>query len=81
VEVPENLGTKNVFSYPIIETARITLGKSIVSNIVTLGVFCELTDIYTREELLHAILQRVPKGSEVLNERAFDEGIKLVRRA
>ena len=81
VEVPENLGTKNVFSYQIIETARYTMGKSIFSTIVTLGVFCELTDIYTREELLHAILQRVPKGSEVLNERAFDEGIKFVRRA
>ncbi len=81
IDIPENLGTEKVYTYPIIETARLELGKTIVSNIITLGVLCALTDIFTREELLGAILARVPKGSEVLNERAFDAGIKLVRGA
>lgn len=79
VTPPEDLGTEKVYSFPIIQTARLELGKVIASNIVTLGVMCELMDIFSRDELLKVILQRVPKGSEVLNERAFDAGIQLVR--
>jgi 2-oxoglutarate ferredoxin oxidoreductase subunit gamma len=56
------------------------LGKPITANIITLGVISALTDIFSQEELLKAILSRVPKESEGLNKRAFHEGIKLVNR-
>ncbi len=80
IDIPDHLGTENIFVYPIIETARMKLGKPITANIITLGVISALTDIFSQEELLKAILSRVPKESEGLNKRAFHEGIKLVNR-
>ena len=61
---------------PILETAE-ELGRVMVANIVALGAICAITDIMDRESLEKAIVNRVPKGTEELNIKAFNAGLKL----
>ena len=62
------------------ETAEKTLGKKIVANIVMLGSFVESTGIITKEAAKQSILDSVPKGTEELNMKAFEEGINIVKK-
>ncbi len=48
-----------------------------VSNIVALGVIQGVTNIVSTASLREAILERVPRGTEELNKKAFEEGFKL----
>lgn len=65
-----------VYKIPIVRLAAETVGKRVVANIVALGVLVELTGIVTPDALRKAVLARVPKGTEQLNERALGIGIK-----
>ena len=64
-----------VIEYPISSKAR-ELGREIVANIVALGLVVEVTGIVPKEAVIAAILDRVPKGTEELNKKAFGEGVK-----
>lgn len=66
-----------VYQMPIIDTAANDIGKVMVANIVAIGALNELTDVVDRESLKKAVLKRVPRGTEELNERAFDSGVKM----
>ncbi|RKD27704.1 2-oxoglutarate ferredoxin oxidoreductase, gamma subunit [Caminicella sporogenes DSM 14501] len=79
IEISENLKAKKIVSAPILKTASDVVGKSMVANIVALGVIQELSNIVTKEELEKAVLNRVPKGTEELNRKALEEGYKLVK--
>lgn len=68
-----------IYQVPIIDTARNKLKKTMVANIVALGVIYSVSDIVTRESLEKAVLARVPKGTEELNKAALNEGFKLVK--
>ncbi|UCE73647.1 MAG: 2-oxoacid:acceptor oxidoreductase family protein [Methanomassiliicoccales archaeon] len=50
------------------------LGKKIVANIVMLGFFTAVTGVVSYEAMKNAILSSVPKGTEKLNESAFERG-------
>lgn len=72
-----------IFHLPIVRTAREKIGKEIVVNMVALGsaaAVLEQKGILKPASIRNAILARVPKGTEELNGRAFDEGYTLVRR-
>lgn len=75
VELDNDIDVKHV-KLPILETAE-ELGRIMVANIVALGAICAITDIMGRESLEEAIQNRVPKGTEELNAKAFDAGFKL----
>lgn len=68
-----------IFRAPIIKLATEEVGKSIVANIVALGIITELTNVVTREAMKEAILARVPKGTEELNLKAFNIGIEYCK--
>lgn len=74
-----------IYSYPIIETARDELGKTIVANIISLGIITELTGIVTKEAIEKAVLARVPEKFMELNKKAlhigFEKGKELKRGA
>lgn len=70
--------SNKIIQLPIIETARKDIGKSMVANIVAVGVITELTKVVSRQAAEKAILNRVPKGTEDLNIRAFYAGCSLV---
>ena len=64
------------------KTARDVLGREIVTNMVALGAAArvlEIKELLKPSSLKDAILDNVPKGSEELNEKAFDEGYKLMK--
>jgi 2-oxoglutarate ferredoxin oxidoreductase subunit gamma len=71
-----------IFCLPIVKTAREVLGREIVTNMVTLGTIArvlELKGLMHPESIRKTILASVPKGTEDLNSRAFDEGYKLMK--
>ncbi len=76
-DVPE--GRFRVFSYPIIETAREELGKTIVANIISLGMIAELTGIVSRSAMEKAVMARVPKAFQELNRKALEIGFEKAR--
>lgn len=79
IKLNSNLNIKNTYEIPIIKTARESIGREMVSNIVALGAIGEVLDIINKENLKKAILGRVPKGTEELNIRAFEEGALLIK--
>lgn len=79
IVLPETLKAKQIISVPIIETATDKIGKSIVANIVAIGVIQAATQIISREALENAVLKRVPKGTEDLNRMALNAGYELVK--
>lgn len=68
-----------IYRVPILETAFNNLGKPMVANIIALGSIYELTKVVTRESLVKAVCDRVPRGTEELNKRALEEGFNLIR--
>ncbi len=68
-----------IVKVPIINTAVEKVGKSIVANIVAIGVIVELTKLVSRESVEKAVLARVPKGTEDLNKKALAEGYLLAQ--
>jgi 2-oxoglutarate ferredoxin oxidoreductase subunit gamma len=50
------------------------LGRKIVANIVMLGFFTAVSKTVSYEAMKNAILSSVPKGTEKLNESAFNKG-------
>lgn len=67
-----------VYKVPILYTAKEIVKKSMCANIVTLGVLSNLVPEVNSEHIKYAISNRVPKGSEELNIKAFEEGKKLL---
>ncbi|MFQ5441106.1 MAG: 2-oxoacid:acceptor oxidoreductase family protein [Thermodesulfobacteriota bacterium] len=76
-DVPQ--GDFKLMSFPIIETARTALGKTIVANIISLGMITELTGVVTHEAMEQAVLSRVPKPFLDLNKKALQIGFEKAR--
>lgn len=79
VETPANLPPAKIVRVPILKTAAEVIGKPIVANIVAIGFITELTKCVSRENIEKAVMARVPKGTEALNQRALEEGYKLAQ--
>ncbi len=67
-------GDYRIYSLPISEIALHKVGKAVVTNIVALGILTTICGVISAEAVRKAILARVPKGTEELNMRAFNEG-------
>ena len=70
-------GSYKLYSAPIAAIAAKKIGKVVVTNIVALGILSRIAGVVTEESMRKAILARVPKGTEEVNMRAFDEGLKV----
>lgn len=69
-------GNYKLYSTPITDIAVNKVGKAVVTNIVALGILTRISGIVSAEAMKKAILARVPKGTEELNMKAFEEGFK-----
>jgi 2-oxoglutarate ferredoxin oxidoreductase subunit gamma len=56
------------------------LGRKMVLNIIMVGFFAALTDVCTVDSLKQAVLSSVPKGTEKLNQDAFERGYDYGRQ-
>ncbi|MBI2263856.1 MAG: 2-oxoacid:acceptor oxidoreductase family protein [Armatimonadetes bacterium] len=72
---------KNMKYFPISST-RIAeeLGRKMVQNMVVLGFFTAVTGAIRPESAREAIRKSVPKGTEELNLKAFDQGFNYAER-
>ncbi len=77
-DIPE--GDFTVYSLPILQTAQEKVGKIIVANIVALGALVEISNVVSNDALESAVLARVPRGTEELNRRALDAGVKIAKK-
>ena len=68
-----------IYELPITHTAKEDLGKALFANIVALGALVKLTGVVSKESLVKAVLARVPKGTEALNEKAIELGMALIK--
>lgn len=66
---------------PFTKIAREKLGREMVANIVALGAISKLTTIVPVKSLERALLARVPKGTEKLNQDALKAGVNAAKRA
>jgi 2-oxoglutarate ferredoxin oxidoreductase subunit gamma len=74
-KLPQN-GKYKTYVLPIRATAEEVRGQ-IVTNMVTLGALVVLTKIVSREALKQAVLARIPKGTEAINMKALEAGMKI----
>jgi 2-oxoglutarate ferredoxin oxidoreductase subunit gamma len=77
IDLPNDINAARIIRVPILRTAADVLGKPIVANIIAIGCIAELTKCVTRESIEKAVMARVPKGTEALNQRALEEGYSL----
>jgi len=73
-DIPD--GKYKVYAAPISKIAIEEIGKAVVTNIVALGILTKISGVVSEEAMRKAILRRVPKGTEELNMKAFDVGLK-----
>lgn len=70
---------RKVYELPITHTAQEELGKSLFANIIALGAIAKITGVVTIESLTKAVLSKVPKGTEAINEKALQLGMDMVK--
>jgi len=68
-----------VVKVPVLDTASEKLGKPMVANIIALGAVNGLLSLVSKESLVEAVMDRVPRGTEELNKKALEMGYGLVR--
>ena len=85
--IDEEINTDNlsetiqVYKLPIIDAAKEKIGKSIVANIISLGIICGCLDFIDPVPLKEAVLARVPESFKELNSKAFDLGLQMQKEA
>ena len=79
-DVQEFLDSHNIKVYeaPATMTAIEKIGLKIVANIVMVGAITKITKVISKEAVIKAIEDSVPKGTEKKNVEAFEEGFALV---
>jgi 2-oxoglutarate ferredoxin oxidoreductase subunit gamma len=70
-------GPYRVYKAEVIRTARDVIGREIVANIVSLGVITRIAGVVSEDAVREAILTRVPKGTEEINLKAFEQGLAI----
>ena len=73
--------TSNAIAVPISAATREKFGKELFSNIVALGVICEICGVVSAKAMRAAISNRVPEGTGKINLEAFNFGQKLAKEA
>ena len=76
----EPKGSFRILRFPIISTARDELGKTIVANIISLGMIAELTGVVSHEAIEKAVLSRVPAAFLDLNRKALQIGFERAKQ-
>jgi 2-oxoglutarate ferredoxin oxidoreductase subunit gamma len=73
-------GEFRICVFPITEIAEKETGKTMVANIVALGLITGLSKIVTPSAMEQAIRARVPKGTDEINLKAFRKGLETAKK-
>lgn len=66
-----------VLKLPITKVAREQLDNAMFANIIALGALVGSTQLVSEESLVAAVLNRVPKGTEKVNQKALEIGLAM----
>lgn len=69
-------GNYRTVAIPIINIAKMDIGREIVANIVALGAMVALTGVVSREHAEKAVISSVPEAFVELNRKAFNAGFE-----
>ncbi len=73
--------SQHVYHYPFTSMALDELGTALPTNIIFLGALTGLSEIAAFETMEASILNRIPKGTEDVNLKAFELGYQLREEA
>lgn len=73
-------GDYKVFAVPITEIAEKEVGKKVTANLVAVGLIVGLSKIVSPIAAEEALWDRVPKGTEEINLKAFKKGLEIAER-
>ena len=76
----ENVDREDAVRIPFTTLAIEECGRQLFANVVALGAVVELTGAVGWESLRSAVLARVPKGTEQINEKALSIGREAARK-
>lgn len=76
--IPEDVDAERVLQLPILQTASEKVGKSMTANIVAVGAINAALGLFDEDSLKEAVKRHIPAGTEELNWKALEEGVKLV---
>jgi 2-oxoglutarate ferredoxin oxidoreductase subunit gamma len=65
-----------LYEIPLTRIAREETGKEITANVVALGALAAVVDWVSKDAIKKVILSRAPRGTEALNEKAFEAGYR-----
>ncbi|MFH1530494.1 MAG: 2-oxoacid:acceptor oxidoreductase family protein [Pseudomonadota bacterium] len=71
-QIPEHSG--QLTSLPIHEIAGKEVGRTLMANVLALGVIVAVSGIVQKDSVESAVRARVPRGTEELNLKAFRAG-------
>jgi 2-oxoglutarate ferredoxin oxidoreductase subunit gamma len=77
----ERVEHEGAYEIPFTMLAIEECGRKLFANVVALGAVAELTGVVQWESLRSAVLERVPKGTESINEKALTIGRTAAREA
>jgi 2-oxoglutarate ferredoxin oxidoreductase subunit gamma len=69
------------FQIPFTRIAREKFKREVVANIIALGALAQLSPVVSPKAMESAVLARVPKGTEKLNQDALRAGVAAARKA
>jgi len=76
-DMVEHVPTNQAYSVPITRLAQQEVGKTVVANVLALGVVVALSDVVSRPAVLAAVLAGAPKGTEKINRKALEVGFRV----
>jgi 2-oxoglutarate ferredoxin oxidoreductase subunit gamma len=74
---PEDVKKFKYYGIPATDIAYKKFGRKIIGNMVMIGYVTAITKIVSKKAVKASIKNNVPKGTEDLNFKAFEEGYKL----
>lgn len=73
--------TPRAFQVPFTRIAREKFKREVVANIIALGALTQFTSMVPMKAIEAAVLDRVPRGTEKLNQDALKAGIAAAKLA
>ncbi len=74
-------GDYTLHAVPFTDIAYQEYNRKIMGNMVMLGYLTAITGLVSEDAMREAIERHVPRGTEVMNLKAFEEGLKRGREA
>jgi 2-oxoglutarate ferredoxin oxidoreductase subunit gamma len=74
-------GKGDAITIPFSKIARDKFGRENVANIIALGAITQIFPQVSSKSMEKAVLNRVPKAHIELNKNAFEEGVKVGKKA